>query len=77
MSKMMDENFNPKTIKIKNILQLWKMRNLTPMGRVTVVKTLVLPIITHLLTALPNPILEYTKSKTYSLNVYGINREAR
>jgi hypothetical protein len=34
------------------------MRNLTPIGKVTVVKTLihvVVPIITHLLTDLPNP----------------------
>ncbi|XP_021356585.1 uncharacterized protein LOC110452408 [Mizuhopecten yessoensis] len=34
---------------------MWSKRNLTLLGKITVVKTLALPLITHLLYSLPNP----------------------
>jgi len=55
MSKMEEINFVPKIAKVKNLLKIWQSRNLTPLGKITVIKTLVLPIITHLLTSLPDP----------------------
>ena len=37
------------------MLQQWKRRNLTPIGCVTVVKSLVIPKINHLFMSLPTP----------------------
>ena len=34
---------------------MWRRRFLTPLGKITVIKSLLLPKITHLLIALPNP----------------------
>ena len=45
----------PKIIKIKNILKQWKKRNLTPIGKITVLKTLVLSKLNHIFISLPLP----------------------
>ena len=52
MSKI---NFKEKICKMKNILKLWNRRYLTPLGKITVIKTLLLPILNHLFISLPNP----------------------
>ena len=38
-----------------SLLERWKRRPLTPFGKVTVIKTLALPKVTHMLTSLPAP----------------------
>jgi exonuclease III len=55
LNKMTSENLLPKINSIKRLLNIWKARNLTPLGKITVIKSLALPIITHLLTVLPDP----------------------
>ena len=40
---------------IKSTLRSWEKRNLTPFGKATVLKSLILSKIIHILTALPNP----------------------
>jgi hypothetical protein len=40
---------------VKKILNLWSYRDLTYIGKVTVIKTLALPILVQSLTVLPNP----------------------
>jgi hypothetical protein len=50
-----ESNINPKIQQMKNLLNLWSNRNLTPFGKITVIKSLILPQITHLLISLPNP----------------------
>ena len=40
---------------MKTSLKLWLRRLLTPLGKMTVIKSLILPKITHLLMALPDP----------------------
>jgi hypothetical protein len=40
---------------VKKILNLWSYRDLTYIGKVTVIKTLALPILVQCLTVLPNP----------------------
>ena len=40
---------------MKKILNLWSYRDLTYIGKVTVIKTLALPILVQRLTVLPNP----------------------
>jgi hypothetical protein len=49
------ENFCEKIRKIKNILSSWAYRDLTYIGRITVIKTLALPLLVQILTVLPNP----------------------
>ena len=47
--------YNEKIRKVENTIKLWKRRYLTPIGKITVIKTLLLPIFYHLLISLPNP----------------------
>jgi hypothetical protein len=49
------ENFTEKVQSVKTILNLWSYRHLTYSGKVTVIKTLALPILVQCLTVLPNP----------------------
>ena len=48
-------NFENKLNKMKKMLNAWSRRNLTPLGRITVIKSLVISKITHLLMNLPDP----------------------
>ena len=48
-------NFEGKLNTMKKLLVTWKKRNLTPLGKITIIKTLVIPKITHLLINLPDP----------------------
>ena len=41
--------------KIKSLIKLWKRRYLTPLGKITVIKTLLLQILNHLFISIPNP----------------------
>ena len=48
-------NFLPNLQELKSIFKLWEMRNLTLYGRITVIKTLTLSKLNHLLSSLPTP----------------------
>lgn len=48
-----DLNCNDKMLEIEKMITHWSRRNLTVIGRITVVKTLILSKINHLLSALP------------------------
>ena len=61
LDKMNKINNDEKIIKIKNIIKLWKRRYLTPLGKITVIKSLLLPILNHLFISLPNPIENVVK----------------
>ena len=52
---MVIQNFHNKFEKMKNVVNDWSFRNLSLIGRTTVIKTLVLPIIIQCLTVLPDP----------------------
>ena len=56
-------NYTGKIHKIKNLIILWKRRNLTPLGKIAVIKTLLLPILNHLFISIPNPREETLKEK--------------
>ena len=47
--------FEGKISEIRKILNNWGRRQITPRGKITVVKTLVLPKLTHLFVNLPDP----------------------
>ena len=55
LSMIIEVNYNDKIIQMKTSLKLWRRRFLTPLGKITVIKSLILPKITHLLMALPDP----------------------
>ena len=42
--------------KAKKTINIWKFRHLTPTEKITVIKTLILSIFTHLFMALPPPV---------------------
>ena len=48
-------NFYPKLKEIEKILQIWSLRNLTFYGKITIIKTLIIPKLIYLFSILPNP----------------------
>ena len=48
-------NYQGKLEEIKKAISKWNKRQLTPIGKVTVIKTLLAPKLTYLLTNLPDP----------------------
>ena len=48
-------NFEPLLGKVKCILSTWKKCHLTPLGKITVLKTFILASFNHLFTVLPTP----------------------
>ena len=48
-------NFDSKISEIKNLINSWSRRLLTPVGKITVVKSIILSRLTHLFISLPNP----------------------
>ena len=75
------DNFTEKVQSVKKILNLWSYRNLTYIGKVTVIKTLVLPILVQCLTVLPNPpasiLNDIVILKKYFINFYGMVKRTR
>lgn len=54
MNIITELNFTRKVKELRGILKSWQHRKLTLMGKITVVKSLALPKLIHLLTSLPN-----------------------
>ena len=61
-TKMVELNLETRIKEMKTILQKWKRRNLTLLGKVTVIKMLALPILTYPLINLPDPTANTIKS---------------
>lgn len=55
LEQITDLNYSLQIPKIKSMIQHWNRRILTPIGRVTVVKSLIIPKINHLFISLPTP----------------------
>ena len=55
LENITEQNILPKIEKMEGTLKSWGFRNITPLGRVTILKSLVLSKITHILQALPTP----------------------
>lgn len=55
LEKIVNLNYDIQIPKIKAMIQQWNRRILTPIGRVTVAKTLLYPKLNHLFISLPNP----------------------
>ena len=61
LSKMLEINYAAKMIEIKESIKHWNKRLLTPLGKVTVIKTFLLSKLNHIFLSLPNPDIFYIK----------------
>ena len=52
---MITINYKDILDKLKIKIQNWQRRHLTPIGKITVIKTLLIPMLNHLFISLPNP----------------------
>ena len=62
LQTMITLNFDKKLETLIKVLSSWKRRNLTPIGKITVIKTLLISIFNHLFITLPNPSKEFLKT---------------
>ena len=61
LKNLSDLNFVPKLEKLKSTLRIWSMRDMTPIGKITIVKTLGLPQLIYLFSVLPKPNDDFLK----------------
>jgi uncharacterized membrane protein YvlD (DUF360 family) len=61
LTKLEKINFEEFFLQTKQLIKQWSWWNLTVIGRITVVKTLILPLLNHLFLSLPNPSNEIVK----------------
>ena len=61
INNIADENVERKLVTIEKEIAQWKRRNITPVGKITVIKSLLLAKLVHLFLALPNPSQAYIK----------------
>ena len=59
LRQMASVNYSSKVQSIKNILNSYKKRNLSILGKVTVIKTIAMPKLINLLKVLPSPSLDF------------------
>jgi hypothetical protein len=59
--EMTEINYTPKLSDIQKLIEQWKRRKLTPLGRLSIIKSLLIPKINHLILTIPNPGQEYFK----------------
>ena len=55
LGEMIEINFRKAIVKMQNELKNWKHRLLTPIGKITLIKTFMVPKLNHLFSALPTP----------------------
>ena len=55
MTKILKLNYNKYLPVITNTIKQWNNRYLTPIGKITIIKTFLLSKLTHLFTSLPTP----------------------
>ena len=46
-------------MEVTRLIKQWKLRNLTTVGRLIVIKTLIIPKLNHLILTIPKPSVEY------------------
>lgn len=61
IEQMVQLNYDGKLEEIKTILARWKRRNLTPYGKITVMKTLVISKLTYLFLNIPDPPAQFLR----------------
>ena len=77
LTKMLTLKFSERISNMKAKIKYWKRRNLTPLGKITIIKSLLLPSFNHLFLSLPNPedkILKEMNEIFYNFIWEGTNR---
>ena len=55
-------NYDKKLVKIKHIISQWNKRHITPIGRITLIKSLLISQLNHLFISLPSPSNAFIKN---------------
>lgn len=55
LEDMIELNYTPKLADINMLINQWRCRKLTSIGRLEIIKSLILPKLNHLILSLPNP----------------------
>lgn len=72
LDRIKDFNYNIQLPKITAMIQQWKRRILTPIGRDTVAKSLIVQHLNHLFISLPNPYQKpFPSSQNCFLTLFG------
>ena len=69
LSILMKLKYTPKLKEIENTLQIWSKQILTPIGKITIIKSLIISKLKHLFLTIPSPkenIINQLVSKIYS-----------
>jgi len=61
VTKMIQNNFNKKIKEIEDCLQIWKMRDLSLIGKINIIKSLASSKLIHAMSVLPSPPEEFFK----------------
>ncbi len=80
LPNMIETNYDDVMASIRKLIHSWSRRNLTVLGRVTVVKSLILSKLTFLLLTLPNPSDQFIRNLTgvlYKFIWKGIDKVSR
>ena len=64
LNEMIYINFSPIMKKLEYLFHVWKQRYLTPLGRITIIKTFSLSKLNHLFFSLPSPGIVILKTFT-------------
>ena len=65
LTKMIKENYMQKVKTLESMIKQWERRSLTPLGKITAIKGLMIPAFNHLFFTLPNPgqpVIDYINS---------------
>lgn len=62
LDKMINMNYVEKIKKLDNSIRYWNRRYVTPLGKITVIKSLLIPSFNHLFISLPNPSADTVKT---------------
>ena len=62
LQNIVEMNYNEKLQMLRSIFTSWSKRVLTPIGKLVVIKSLVIPKLNHLFIGLPNPSEEFIKT---------------
>ena len=55
LGKMIKDNYTLKIMQMEKIIKQWEKRSLSPIGKITLIKTFIIPIFNIFFIALPNP----------------------
>ena len=55
LSKICDINYKEKIRKIESIIKTWRQRKITPIGKIALIKSLLISQLNHLILSIPNP----------------------